>query len=239
VSIVAEFVAVSSSELAAIIDDPSSAMPLFVSPVQGSFDGLLSKTSLDRLDRLSPESLAAALPGLDAPQQQELAQRLASLREVLGTEEGRAALLGALHGPRSTAPSDAESDNSSAPRRALSLDKAWQGAHFLLTGESETVSEGVGSVILGGTEIGEDEGYGPVRYFTAQDVTELSAALDRDGLDTDVEARFDADRMSELGIYPGGWDNAARSWLLDAVRDLRAFFRDAAAQGEAIVTYLT
>jgi hypothetical protein len=119
--------------------------------------------------------------------------------------------------------------------RTLSLDKAWHGVHYLLTGEPE---ESTGAV-LGGTEFGEDEGYGPARYFTAPEVEQLVHALDAPGAADEAAARYDGDRMLELSIYPGGWDeDEEREWLLGALDELRSFFRDTAAAGDAIVTCL-
>jgi len=119
--------------------------------------------------------------------------------------------------------------------RTLSLDKAWHGVHYLLTGEPE---ESTGAV-LGGTEFGEDEGYGPARYFTPAEVEQLAHALDAPTTADEAAARYDGDRMLALSIYPGGWDNAdEREWLLGSLAQLREFFRDTAAAGDAIVTCL-
>jgi len=124
-------------------------------------------------------------------------------------------------------------------RPRLSIDKAWHGLHYLLSGDPESTDGDVGPVVLGGTEVGEDEGYGPARFFTAAEVAQLAAALDRAGLDADVVARYDAATMTALSIYPGGWDDEARAWLLDSFRDVRTFFREAAGHNQAVVTCLT
>jgi hypothetical protein len=44
--------------------------------------------------------------------------------------------------------------------------------------------------------------------------------------------------MAELQIYPFGWEEDDREWLLVSVRDLRGFFGEAAEQGWAVVTCL-
>ena len=80
-------------------------------------------------------------------------------------------------------------------------------------------------------------GYGPPRYFTAAQVAELAAALNRPDLESEAAARFDAERMSELGVYPG-WRASDADWVLDGFRRLRDFYSDAAAKGHAIVTCL-
>jgi len=68
-------------------------------------------------------------------------------------------------------------------------------------------------------------------------VTELSQALNRPELESDAAARFDAARMSELGIYPGFRPSDA-AWVMDGVRRLRDFYADAASKRRAIVTRL-
>ncbi len=47
----------------------------------------------------------------------------------------------------------------------LDLDKAWHGLHWLLTGTADDTDTPAGQAILGGTEIGEDKGYGPSRLL--------------------------------------------------------------------------
>ena len=44
--------------------------------------------------------------------------------------------------------------------------------------------------------------------------------------------------MSELQIYPFGWDEDAREWLLSSLRELRRFYADGAAHGRGVVTCL-
>jgi hypothetical protein len=43
--------------------------------------------------------------------------------------------------------------------------------------------------------------------------------------------------MNKLKIYPG-WQNEGADALIDALRQLRAFYRDASANGRAVVTCL-
>jgi hypothetical protein len=130
---------------------------------------------------------------------------------------------------------------SSSAHATLSLDKAWHGVHYILCGESDLGTSLVSQPILGGTALGKDDegfsGYGPPRYFTAAQVAELAAALNRPDLESEAAARFDAERMSELGVYPG-WRASDADWVLDGFRRLRDFYSDAAAKGHAIVTCL-
>jgi Domain of unknown function (DUF1877) len=122
----------------------------------------------------------------------------------------------------------------------LSLDKAWHGVHYVLSGTVEPGKALLSEPVLGGTEIGEDfSGYGPARFFTAAEVVRLAGALGDPKTERDASDRYDPQRMSELQIYPFGWDEEDnREWIFDAFRDLRAFYSEAAENGRAVVTCL-
>jgi hypothetical protein len=122
----------------------------------------------------------------------------------------------------------------------LSLDKAWHGVHYLLSGTVEPGETLLSQAVLGGTEIGEDfAGYGPARFFTAAQVAELARGLDDPALEAEADGRYDPARMAALQIYPFGWDAVDnRDWIFDALRDLRGFYREAAENGRAVVTCL-
>jgi hypothetical protein len=122
----------------------------------------------------------------------------------------------------------------------MSLDKAWHGVHYVLCGEAEPGATLLSQAVLGGVELGDDEGfsgYGPPRYFTAAQVSELGQALSRPELESEAAARFDAARMSQIQIYPG-WRPSDADWVMEAFRKLRDFYSDAAAKGRAIVICL-
>jgi len=96
--------------------------------------------------------------------------------------------------------------------------------------------------IMGGRALGSDpqgfSGYGPARYFKPTDVDIISAALNAPGVAGNAAARFDPDKMDELGVYPG-WDDEedeGRDWVLDALRDLCGFYAAASHDRLAIVT---
>jgi hypothetical protein len=120
----------------------------------------------------------------------------------------------------------------------VSLDKAWHGLHYLLSGSVEPTPEPLGQVVLGGTEIGGDHGYGPARYLEPAQVREIAAALaaiDRG----EMSSRFDPKAMDAAGVYPGQWHEEGNlDWLLEALDDLTAFYESVAARGNAVLLCL-
>ncbi|HEY1654024.1 MAG TPA: YfbM family protein [Candidatus Tumulicola sp.] len=217
----ATFVEIDTVELARIQRDPSLAEALFQSE-SGTPESLaaLSKVVQDRLKTVDPEVLAAKLEALDPRMKELLAGR--KLFKLIEERQSR---------PSAERP----------PSPVLALDKAWHGVHYLLCGAAEPGPTLLSQAVLGGTVLGEDDegfsGYGAPRYFTAPQVAELAAALNRPGLEAEFTARFDPEKMSALEIYPG-WRSSDAQWLLDSLRHLRDFYTKAAVDGNAIVTCL-
>src|SRR5512135_1798793 len=59
----------------------------------------------------------------------------------------------------------------------LDVDKAWNGIHFLLTGDAQHGTPPLG-FIVGGKPLGDiDVGYGPARGFDAAEVRAIADAL--------------------------------------------------------------
>jgi hypothetical protein len=141
--------------------------------------------------------------------------------------------LGGSTGGQPSAPSP------STPRATLDVDKAWHGLHYVLTGSAWDADGVLGQIVLGGTEIGEDElGYGPARYLTSEEVDLSSAALAEVAASADPLARFDPELMTSMSIYPGVWEADDREWLDDAFRRLAEFYAQAAAGGSAVLACL-
>lgn len=119
---------------------------------------------------------------------------------------------------------------------AIDVDKAWHAIHFLLTQYAWECEAPLADVVLGGTAIGGDVGYGPARYITSAQVKEVAAKLpSRESLGT----AFDAKAMSSEEIYPEIWDEGdeALDYVLEYYDMLRSFFLEAASRGNAILKY--
>ncbi len=123
------------------------------------------------------------------------------------------------------------------------LDKAWDGIHYLLTGDRWTDEIPkreipLANVIAGGVEIGDDLDHGPARYMTADQVLAVAEAL-RDLSRDDLAKRFDVAAFHENGIYPPIWDREeALDYLLNWYDSLRKYYLNAAAKGNAMLKYL-
>jgi hypothetical protein len=135
-------------------------------------------------------------------------------------------------------PASGGSAQASGKGASLSIDKAWHGVHYLLCGKVEPGSDLASQAVMGGTEVGDDLGYGPARYFEADEVANIARELSRPNLEAEMTARWNPAQMATLEIYPGQFDAADKQWLMDAFRQLRQFYVDASAAKLAVVTCL-
>ncbi len=91
----------------------------------------------------------------------------------------------------------------------VSLEKAWHGLHFLLSGSAWEGEGPLGFLLAGGESLGgEDSDDEPGdRFFSPDETKALDHAL-ANVSDEQLWARFDPERMTEESIYPGIWDEA-------------------------------
>ena len=129
------------------------------------------------------------------------------------------------------------------PGEMISLDKAWHGLHFLLTGRAEGGREPACFLLKGGTELGENDDV-DARLLDTEQVqwfAEHLASLTTE----ELTRRFDPQRMTELRIYPDPiWkrpeeEDEPRGYVLGAFADLREFVGSAAAAGDAVVVCIS
>jgi hypothetical protein len=120
---------------------------------------------------------------------------------------------------------------------SLDIDKSWHGIHYLLTGNASKPEAGIGQIILGGKEIGEDQGYGPAHYFTAEEVKELAVLLKKETPEK-LAARYNPMAMQKADIYPEIWvrdDKEALEYLLEYYKRIVDFYARAAKHNQAIL----
>jgi hypothetical protein len=112
----------------------------------------------------------------------------------------------------------------------LDVDQAWDVlTHVLRTSGSRAAA----AAILGGAPFGEDQGYGPPRTFTADDVALVAGELAR--IDDDAFRRhYAATDLSEA--Y--GSDGYDVEEALESFRELRDCYESAAARGHAMALFM-
>jgi hypothetical protein len=245
----ARFVQVRPDGLAELKANPSSVAKLFDGP--GYIPELnapeLQQLAQERLRQAATQSEEAAkgfagfLDAMDPEARQIMEQGLeaqglnvAGLKGDQGGEIYLEFIKRSLH-PLSHPPVPAGS-RPEDQGMVLSLEKNWHGVHYLLCGEVESGETLLGQAVLGGTEFGENLGYGPARYLGVEQVATLAREIGRADLETEMRDRFDPDAMSRLGIYPTPWSEQAIEGLLHEFRRLRDFYVGAAGSGLAIVT---
>ncbi|WP_168171199.1 YfbM family protein [Rhodanobacter sp. B04] len=127
-------------------------------------------------------------------------------------------------------------------KQTISLDKAWHGIHFLLTGTAWEVKGPAGQAILGGREFGEDMGYGPARVLSVAQVKAIAEALAKITPEN-LSVRYSPDAMTKAEIYPTIiWNREgpeALVFLLNYYKPLVTFYRRAAEKGQLVVIAIT
>jgi hypothetical protein len=252
-SMMGRFVQVSPDRLKQILDDPSDVEELFASDqVAQGVTKLMGGTLALALQNRAPKLLATSMARMDPAMRERVAKALAAAGvdvDALARGEGgdslaklmaeRGRVLAAAAGIPNQPPASGGSASASGKGASISLDKAWHGVHYLLCGKAEPGADLASQAVMGGTEVGDDLGYGPARYFEADKVADIARELSRPNLEAEMTARFDPAQMANVGIYPGQFDATDdRQWLMDAFRQLRQFYVDASAANLCVVTCL-
>lgn len=94
--------------------------------------------------------------------------------------------------------------HGSAAGNRITLEKAWHGLHYLLTGEAWEGEGPLAFLLAGSNELDEDE-ESPIRWIGPSETRQVHQALSNVS-DEILWSRFDASEMEELEIYPGIWD---------------------------------
>jgi hypothetical protein len=123
----------------------------------------------------------------------------------------------------------------------LSVEKAWHGLHRVLTGEAWGGDAPLGFLLIGGSPVGDDLGYGPARLFGPEEAIDIANALDAIS-DEEFDRRFDLEQLAAEQIYPMIWDEPRPNLLqeyLHYFHELRQFVRDAARQRMGLLVFLS
>jgi hypothetical protein len=124
----------------------------------------------------------------------------------------------------------------------LPIAGAWQGLHYLLTGDPWDGPHPAADIVCGGrllTENGAEEFGVDVIYLSPQRVKPAADHLVATGFG-EIAGRYDAKRMAELGVQGADeWSRKPAAAVRDgelrtAYENLVGFFTTAAAEGQAI-----
>lgn len=121
----------------------------------------------------------------------------------------------------------------------LSIEKAWHGLHFLLTGDPFGGDFPLAFLAqVGGEPVeGLDIGYGAARLFQPGEVQEIHSALTEISEDH-FWSRFDPEQMTEAGVYPGIWDEPEgdlREEYVSYFRELKEFMKRASDKTKLVL----
>ena len=244
-SMMARFVQITPDLLNELIEKHGPVADLFMEEKPSSRQmPRLDEKRMEALRR-APEVLAASIAGIP----QNIREALEGSLSRLGVEmkdlqagKGGDRLLEVLSRGRDILNSAQPPAGSTPKGRGadFSLDKAWHGVHYLLSGQTEPGPGALAQAVLGGTEFGEDDfGYGPARFLSVSQVAEIARELNRANLEAEMKTRFDPGQMNGMDIYPGGWDTAgAMDWLIEEFRRLKDFYLGASARQYAVVACL-
>ncbi len=116
------------------------------------------------------------------------------------------------------------------------VDKSWQTIHYLLTGQAWGGQSPAAQAIMGGTEIGPDLGYGPVRCLDADQVKRVATALNEISAE-ELANRFDAEAMESQGIYAFSAEDADEELEMakDYFNQLKDFYQETANREQAML----
>ena len=126
---------------------------------------------------------------------------------------------------------------------SIDIDKSWHAIHFTLTGSAWEGEPPLANLVLGGVEVGDDVGYGPARYLTADQVKEVVEAIKVIGAQ-EFAHRFNRQKLLANDIYPDIWDDSEETdeeqldYLLTWYQQLATYYATAARKGNAMLKFL-
>jgi Domain of unknown function (DUF1877) len=118
------------------------------------------------------------------------------------------------------------------------VDKAWHGIHYLLNKRIWKGKKPLFNVVLGGTELDFEFGYGNVRYLTVKEVSEVSEVLNKLNLEQ-LKKNYNPKKFTRKKIYPDIWDNdISFEYLLGNLEGLINFYQKATTNNEAVILFI-
>lgn len=132
-------------------------------------------------------------------------------------------------------------DGGSEPPNYHDVDKAWHCIHFMLCGSYDKTETPLSWAILGGTEIGDDVGYGPARILEPEQVQAVANAITKINGEA-FKLRYEPKKLKEADIYLAEMCVSEGAEALDYLSKqylgLVTFYQDAAKRGDGVVAWL-
>ncbi len=120
---------------------------------------------------------------------------------------------------------------------AISLDKAWHGLHFLLTGSAVGGSLPQAFLLECGRTLDPNS-----RFFTPSEAAAIGHYISS-VTEASLRARFDPCSMERADVYPAIiWvrdGSEALDWLLEFWDRVPSFFRDVQAEGHGVIVTIS
>ena len=130
-------------------------------------------------------------------------------------------------------------DVDTSSESSVSLEKAWHGLHFLLTGSTGPSEWPLGFLLHGGQTVTADKPGD--RLFSPEQTKDLGSALDEVS-DARLWERFDPTQMTDEFVYPMIWDEPEddlRNEYLGYFRSMKGLIHRASATGSALVVSIS
>ncbi|MGG1554980.1 YfbM family protein [Paenibacillus ferrarius] len=123
---------------------------------------------------------------------------------------------------------------------SLDIDKAWHAIHFLLNESAWEGQHPFFNVILGGTKLGDDLGYGPARYLTSEEVKEVALSLSSLS-ENEIRNRFNPEKMKESDIYPSiEWsEQDDLEYVFSYYKEVKKYYLEASENNSAMLLYIS
>ena len=124
----------------------------------------------------------------------------------------------------------------------LDVDRAWHAIQFTLNGAASggDPDNVFSRLVLSGNTLFDDDDEFAARLIAPGDVKELAAALE-DLTWEDVRGRFSVSDMLDQNIYPVTEEENEDEffdYVWSYLSDIKDFFDDAAAEGQAVIFYM-
>jgi hypothetical protein len=123
---------------------------------------------------------------------------------------------------------------------ALALHKDWHLVHAALAGTPDEAPGPAGDAVLGGEEVGDDLGYGPLRLLTPDRAAAVAAFLADQPLQQLVKRLRTGPHAQNDELYGADWlrDRETAGILQMRLTSLQAFYAGVAARGSGVAAWL-